>query len=150
MIVSCSSDGEPKRKVTNEIQHEAKITQSPSKIEKTAFEYYTKKDIDLGDTSKLLTILKKISNIREVRKFSEFHVDTVLYWVMESSIHENPYKINVGLDYGDHYSTTYIFYVNKNGRDVKILEIVEDSLMSINDWRKNPYYKIQQRGIFGK
>lgn len=149
MILSCSSPSAvtyPK-KVKHETGQKVKITQS-TEAELT-FECYTKKDIDLADTSKTLIMLKKISNIPEVQKFSKFHSDTILYWLMEGSLYEESYKINVGLDYGDHYSTTYIFYVNKSDADVKILEIVEHLLMPIEDWRKNPYYKTQQRGIFG-
>jgi hypothetical protein len=136
------------RKAIRETRQDHKITQSTDSG--LTFECYMQKDIDLADTSKTMVMLKKISNIKEVQKFSEFHSDTILYWLMEGSIYENSYEVNVGLDYGDHYSTTYIFYVNKSDEDVKILEIVEHSLMSIEDWRKNPYYETQQNGIFGK
>lgn len=149
-IVSCSNKGAlaSHKKVKHETRQEVKITQSTGA--ELIFECYTQKDLDLADTSKTLIMLKKISNIPEVQKFSQLHADTLLYWIMESAIYENYYNVNVGLDYGDHYSTTYLFYVNKSDGDVKILEVVADSLMSIEAWRKNPYYKTQERGIFGK
>lgn len=149
IFISCSSNSvvESHKKVAHETRQELIINQSTDAG--LTVECYTKKDIDSADTSKTLIMLKEISNITEVQKFSKFHSDTILYWLMEGSIYENAYEVNVGLDYGDHYSTTYIFYVNKSDGDVKILEVVEDSLMSIKDWRKNPYYKTQQRGIFG-
>lgn len=149
IFISCSSNSvvESHKKVAHETRQELIINQATDAG--LTVECYTKKDIDSADTSKTLIMLKEISNIPEMQKFSKFHSDTILYWLKESSIYENSYVINVGLDYGDHYSTTYIFYVNKSDGDEKILEVVEDSLMSIEDWRKNPYYKTQQRGIFG-
>lgn len=141
MIVSCTiKDKEIKRKVKNENKIETKIIHIPTQVDLNAPEFYTKKDIDLPNTSKLLITLKKISNIKEVRNFSKINADTILYWVIESSIYKNSYLIHVGLDYGDHYSTKYIFDVNRRDDDIKILELVEDSLMSIEGWRKNPYY----------
>lgn len=136
--VSCvNNDNSLEKSPKNEIKSENKEI-NPVADEKTPL-CYTKSDLDLPDTTSLKIILKKISQIKEVQNFTENN-DNILYCVTETgeeNIYQtNSYKVQVVLDTEDHYSVRFNFYVNKQTKIIKVLEVISDSLMTIEEWRK--------------
>lgn len=138
VTVSCANKDKSSEKTPkNEIKIENKEI-NPVADEKTPV-CYTKSDLDLPDTTSLHTILKKISQIKEVQTFAENN-DKVLYCVTETeedNIYQtNSYNVRVVLDTEDHYSVRFNFYINKQTKEIRILEVISDSLMTIDEWRK--------------
>lgn len=136
VTVSCANkDNSLEKTPKNEVEIENKEINSVAD-EKTPI-CYTKSDLDLPDTTRLHIILKKISQIKEVQNFAENN-DQILYCVTEKdNIYQaNSYKVQVVLDTEDHYSVRFNFYVDKQTKEIKVLEVISDSLMTIEEWRK--------------
>lgn len=102
---------------------------------------YSDEDIRSLGESDLLSVLKMISNIREVKDFSLKNENYTSYCVSEDLLVLDSYRIQVGREDESHFSTSFIFYVNKNTKDLKVLEVIRDSLMSLEDWRNASWRK---------
>lgn len=136
MFLSCNHSN-------NDIKQKSKVEVSP---EKRTFKdtsvpaCYSESDFQSIDIDSLKTILINLSNIHEVKNFSIENNHKILYCVTETDLNDiyqpNSYRIQVVFDAEDHYSTQFIFFVNKRSKKIKILEVVSDSLLSINEWRE--------------
>ncbi len=114
------------------------------KITKNSQQCYSKKEIDSAESTHIQNILKKISLINEVYEFSKLNNDTISYCIVDDNYQKKEiYKIEVGLDSYTHFSTRYVFYANKFKDEIKILEVINDSIMNIEDWRTAPWRKVE-------
>jgi hypothetical protein len=102
---------------------------------------YSEEEMRSLGESDLLSVLKMITKIREVKDFSLRNENYTSYCVTEDLLMLNSYRIQVGREDDTHFSTSFIFYVNKNTKDLKVLEVIRDSLMSLEDWRNASWRK---------
>ena len=102
---------------------------------------YSEEDIRSLGESDLLSVLKMITKIREVKDFSLRNENYTSYCVTEDLLMLDSYRIQVGREDETHFSTSFIFFVNKNTKNIKVLEVIRDSLMSLEDWRNASWRK---------
>ena len=102
---------------------------------------YSEEDIRSLGESDLLSVLKMITKIREVKDFSLRNENYTSYCVTEDLLMSDSYRIQVGREDETHFSTSFIFFVNKNTKNIKVLEVIRDSLMSLEDWRNASWRK---------
>ena len=138
VISSCVNHDSPVSKtkpVDSPVKDQIEASQVPS------LECYSEEDLRSLEESDLLSVLKMISRIREVKDFSLRNKKYTSYCVTEDLLVLDSYRIQVGREDETHFSTSYIFYVNKNTKDLKVLEVLRDSLMSLEDWRNASWRK---------
>lgn len=105
---------------------------------------FTSSDLELPDTNGLLPIVKSVFQIEEVQAFSK-RENNAIFCIYETDTNDvyqpNSYFVRVGIDGEDHYSFWMNFFINKSSNEIKILEVVSDSLLTIEEWRKCDQYK---------
>jgi len=103
---------------------------------------FKKNDFKSCNSTHLKNILYQISNLKEVDEYSKLNEETISYCIVDYNYnHEGIYKINVGLDLDSHFSTRYVFYANRDNYDIRILEVVRDTIMTLADWRNASWLK---------
>ena len=103
---------------------------------------FNKNDLNTCNSTHLKNILYKISRVNEVDEYSKMNEETISYCIVDYNYNnEGIYKINVGLDLDSHFSTQYVFYANRDNYDIRILEVVRDTIMTIDDWRNASWLK---------
>lgn len=103
---------------------------------------FQKNDLYSIDSTHIKNVLIKISLVREVDDFSKLHDDTISYCIVDYNYkNKGVCKIVVGLDFQTHFSTQFVFYANKNDDSIKILEVVRDTIMTIEEWRNASWLK---------
>jgi hypothetical protein len=136
VMVSCSDNESSSQRV----QTEDVISLIKPVEDKKTPACYSESDLDSPDTTSLHIILRKISEIKEVRNFNNENKNMILYCVTETGTdnvyQSHSYRIQVVLDTEDHYSVRFNFYVNKQTKEIKVLEVINDTLMTIEEWRK--------------
>ena len=111
----------------------------------TGIHCYKKRDIDLPDSTRLDTILNRISELKEVRDYSVEIGDLLSYCVFDDKSMPNRYIIRVGLEDEEHLSTRFFFYVDKLTGEMTILEPISGNFISIDEWRAVEMKKIPPR-----
>jgi hypothetical protein len=103
---------------------------------------FKKNDFNTRNSTHLKNILYQISNLKEVDEYSKLNEETISYCIVDYNYNnEGIYKINVGLDLDSHFSTRYVFYANRDNYDIRILEVVRDTIMTLDDWRNASWLK---------
>ena len=137
VIVSCTNN----RDITKETQQIVKTQNKEVKLleDEKAPLCYSKSEIDLLDSTTQHILLRKISAIKEVQNFSYQNNNMISYCLTETKdddiYQSNSYRIQVALETEDHYSIRFNFYSSKLTKEIKILEVLSDSFMSIEKWR---------------
>jgi hypothetical protein len=100
---------------------------------------YTMDEINLLDSKNEYSFLKQISNLKEVKKVYDENQHKILFCTTLTKktdyYQSNSYHVKVDLETEDHYSTQFNFYVDKENHNIKILDVVSDSLFKIEEWR---------------
>ena len=103
---------------------------------------FKKNDFKSCNSTHLKNILYQISNLKEVDEYSKLNEETISYCIVDYNYNnEGFYKINVGLDLDSHFSTRYVFYANRDNYDIRIFEVVRDTIMTLADWRNASWLK---------
>lgn len=95
--------------------------------------FFSAGDLNKLDTSRIEILVNKISGIDEVQHFIHENKKEAGFLTREDSA---GYEIRAGLGMETHFSTRFLFRVNKQNDELQILEIFSGEMVSIEDWRK--------------
>ncbi|RYY23137.1 MAG: hypothetical protein EOP41_06670 [Sphingobacteriaceae bacterium] len=111
-------------------KQEAKKTQQKPKVQATV----------LSEEDQLINLIVSLEEVKrkslQVKQESKGKRHLATYVDNSPTAGDTDYWVKVAEDNGDNYVTYYTFAVDKKTRQIRYYDVLQDSLISLSQWRK--------------